>query len=82
VLSRSVIDSERTQMFARYSLVGALAAALGALASASPEVLTSLGISRLSALRAMFVSMPLSAWVALPSTRRFPLLQRQSRINP
>jgi len=55
VLSRSVADSERTQMFARYSLVGALAAALGALASASPEVLTSLGISRLSALRAMFV---------------------------
>ena len=55
VLSRSVVDSERTQMFARYSLVGALAAALGALASASPEFLTSLGISRLSALRAMFV---------------------------
>jgi MFS family permease len=55
VLSRSVVDSERTQMFARYSLVGALAAALGALASASPEVLTGLGISQLSALRAMFV---------------------------
>jgi len=42
-------------MFARYSLVGAFAAALGALASASPDVLSRLGISQLTALSAMFV---------------------------
>jgi MFS family permease len=55
VLSRSVSDAERTKMFARYSLVGALAAALGALASASPDLMASFGISQMTALRAMFV---------------------------
>ena len=55
VLSRSVSDAERTKMFARYGLVGASAAALGALASASPDLMASLGISRLTALRGMFV---------------------------
>jgi len=42
-------------MFARYGLVGASAAALGALASANPDLMASLGISQLTALRAMFV---------------------------
>lgn len=55
VISRSVADADRTRMFARYSLVGALAAAAGALLSASPEVLQGLGLSRLAALKAMFV---------------------------
>jgi MFS family permease len=55
VLSRSVSDAERTKMFARYSLVGALAAALGALASASPDFMASFGISQMTALSAMFV---------------------------
>jgi MFS family permease len=42
-------------MFARYGLVGALAAAAGSLAAASPDLLTTFGISRIDALRAMFV---------------------------
>ena len=42
-------------MFARYSLIGALAAAAGALASASPDWLTGLGVTRLAALRGMFI---------------------------
>jgi MFS family permease len=54
-LSHSVGDAERTRMFARYSLIGALAAAVGALAAASPDALATLGVSRLMALRAMFV---------------------------
>ena len=36
VLSRLVGDRERTAVFARYSLVGSLAAAVGALAAAAP----------------------------------------------
>ena len=36
VLAREVVDAERTKMFARYSLVGALASAVGALAAAAP----------------------------------------------
>ena len=54
-LSHAVADAERTRMFARYSLIGALAAAVGALAAASPDALATLGVSRLMALRAMFV---------------------------
>jgi predicted MFS family arabinose efflux permease len=47
---------ERTTLFARYSLAGALAAALGALAAGGPDWLaTHFGVARLSALRSMFV---------------------------
>ncbi|HEX6001513.1 MAG TPA: MFS transporter [Hyphomicrobiaceae bacterium] len=56
VLSRAVADTERTRMFARYSLIGALAAAVGALAAASPDALAVLGVSQLTALQAMFVA--------------------------
>lgn len=55
VLAREATDAERTRLFARYSLVGALAAAVGALAAATPEVLGSIGLDPLSALKAMFV---------------------------
>jgi len=55
VLSRSVTDRDRTKSFARYSLLGALAAAVGALAATSPDFLMAVGMSRLVALRAMFV---------------------------
>ena len=55
LLAGSVADAARTRMFAVYSLVGALAAALGSLAAASPEFLVTLGLTRLAALKAMFV---------------------------
>ncbi len=55
LLADSVADSERTRMFAFYSLIGALAAALGSLAAASPEYLVDLGLTRLAALKAMFL---------------------------
>ncbi|HEY5558521.1 MAG TPA: MFS transporter [Steroidobacteraceae bacterium] len=48
-------DAGRTRMFAIYGLTGAFAAALGSLAAGSPELLVSLGWTRLGALRAMFV---------------------------
>ncbi|MGH8713830.1 MAG: MFS transporter [Casimicrobiaceae bacterium] len=41
VLARSVPDSQRTSVFARYSLAGALVGAAGALAAAAPEMLGS-----------------------------------------
>src|SRR5215208_7127950 len=46
VLAGSASNVERTKIFARYSLVGALAAAAGSLAAASPELLSSIGVSR------------------------------------
>ncbi|MCB1554670.1 MAG: MFS transporter [Xanthomonadales bacterium] len=53
-LTREVVASRRTWMFAHYSLIGALAAALGAFAAAGPELLGSFGVERRAALRAMF----------------------------
>ncbi len=55
VLAREVADAERTRMFAHYSLLGALAGAVGALASATPDPLVPLGLDQWSAIKAMFV---------------------------
>ena len=49
-------SDERTTLFAHYSLAGALAAAVGALAAGAPDWLAAhYGIARLPALRGMFV---------------------------
>ena len=55
LLADSVADSRRTHMFAVYGLIGALAAALGSLAAASPEYLVDFGLTRIEALKAMFL---------------------------
>ena len=55
VLTRETSDKDRTHMFARYSLVGALAGAAGALAAATPEGLTHIGLPELSGIKAMFL---------------------------
>lgn len=55
VLADLASARHRTRMFARYSLAGALAAALGALAAGTPDLLLAAGWNRLTALRAMFV---------------------------
>jgi MFS family permease len=54
-LTSAVTDADRTKMFARYSLVGALAAAVGALAASAPDLLVRIGVDQLTALNAMFV---------------------------
>jgi hypothetical protein len=56
VLSREAGDRVRTAVFARYSIVGALVAAFGALAAAFPPTLAqATGISLRAALQAMFL---------------------------
>jgi MFS family permease len=54
VLTRETADAERTKAFARYSLVGGLASAGGALAAAMPELFTRMGWSELSGIKTMF----------------------------
>ncbi len=54
VLAGGARDADRTRLFALYSLVGALAAALGSLAAASPDLLVATGWTRIDALQAMF----------------------------
>jgi MFS family permease len=55
VLSREVSARARTDMFARYSLIGALSSAVGALAAATPDLVAAFGIGQLAALKGMFV---------------------------
>src|ERR1700716_4619494 len=54
VLTRETADAERTKAFGRYSLVGGLASAGGALAAAMPELFTRTDWSELSGIKAMF----------------------------
>ncbi|HZW73509.1 MAG TPA: MFS transporter, partial [Caldimonas sp.] len=56
LLAQSAADNERTALFARYSVVGALVGAVGALFAAAPELLSHMtGIGEKPALQAMFV---------------------------
>jgi MFS family permease len=56
VLSRLAGDRERTAVFARYSLVGSLSAAVGSLAAAAPAMITNIaGLSTRTSIQLMFV---------------------------
>lgn len=54
-LTSVVTDTSRTKMFARYSLVGALAAAVGALVAGAPDLLARIGVDKLTAMNVMFM---------------------------
>src|SRR3954467_722023 len=53
-LAQGASDKDRTHVFARYSLVGALSIAAGALAAAAPDWLVAWGMTKIGSLRAMF----------------------------
>ena len=55
-LAQAGEGADRTRIFARYSLVGALCGAVGALAAGLPDLLAAAGIDRLDALRGMFLA--------------------------
>jgi MFS family permease len=54
VLAKSATDERRTQVFARYSLIGALCTAAGSLAASVPDLLTARGAAPMAAFRWMF----------------------------
>jgi len=67
-------SQERTALFARYSLAGVLAAAVGALAAGIPDWLAAhAGMPRLQALRAMFVLYTAIGLLIWALYRRLPL---------
>lgn len=73
VLSQAVSNKERTKMFARYSLVGSLLGAFGALATALPSLLASgTGWPPRAAMQAMFVLYALLAVAAAMAYRGLP----------
>ena len=53
-LARGVPDEDRTRALARYSLIGALSMAAGALTAGLSDILVASGIERLAAFRLMF----------------------------
>ena len=53
-LAQRASDAERTHIFARYSLIGALSIAAGALAAGAPDLLVSSALGRIGALQVMF----------------------------
>lgn len=66
LLPQTVSDNERTALFARYSLVGSLVAALGALGAGLPEVaVRQTGVSLSQALDGMFLLYALLGFGAL-----------------
>jgi MFS family permease len=74
ILAHEAPDRERTRIFARYSLTGALANACGALAAAVPEFAAAHGWSRIGALAAMFY---LYAGLGIISTELYRRLPRR-----
>src|SRR5262249_16037748 len=72
MLSRGVADRERTRAVARYSLVGALTSAGGALAAATPDLLVPAGIGQLTAFKLMFYAYAALGLVAIGLYRRLP----------
>lgn len=82
VLTREVSDAARTRIFARYSLVGALAGAVGALAAALPDLMRPLGLEQLVALKAMFGLYALVGLLGGLVYARIPLHQPEGGRQP
>ncbi len=75
MLTRDVTDHDRTRAFARYSLIGAMSTAAGALSAAVPDVLVGAGIGRVTAFKLMFCGYGVLGLLAAALYRRL----RQSR---
>lgn len=88
VLSGAVAPVERTRAFASYSLIGALAGALGALAAATPDWIALAGVSRLDAIRIMFAAYAMLgilgglAYWRIPVSPRQPQAKRRPSLGP
>jgi MFS family permease len=85
LLTGASSDTSRTAVFARYSLVGALAAAVGALAAGAPEILAFVGIAEVDALRSAFllyVILGIACFLAYRSIPALPVADRRERHAP
>lgn len=72
LLARDIDSRDRTRAFARYSLIGAMAAAVGSLAAATPDLLAPLGADKLTTMRAMFYGYAALALLGAILYRRLP----------
>jgi MFS family permease len=72
LLARSIADEERTRAFARYSLVGALSMAAGALAAGITDILVARGLGNIAAFRLMFYLYAVLGLMAAAVYQRLP----------
>ena len=79
MLARGVADADRTRAFARYSLTGALATAAGSLAAATPDLLVTMGFTRIASFQAMFYAYAALGLVGAALYRQLPRVQAQDR---
>ena len=81
-LAEAAHGEARTTLFARYTLAGALFAALGSLAAGLPDLLRNLGWSQADALRVMFLLYALAGGLVWLLYRRIPEPAPHERVAP
>jgi len=81
-LAETAQGDARTTLFARYTFIGALCAAVGALATAIPHYLMEFGVAQLDALRAMFVFYGLTGLAIFFLYRALPNHQTHEQAVP
>jgi MFS family permease len=82
VISGAIEPARRTWAFARYSLIGALAGAVGALAAATPEWLAPLGIGTVAAIKLMFGFYALLGLLGALAYRRIAPMKKSQASAP
>jgi MFS family permease len=88
MLAHGAADQDRTRIFAHYSLIGAIATAIGALAAATPDGLILLGVDNVGALRAMFYLyaglglVSVALYQRLPRTETHDTAPRATALGP
>lgn len=81
-LAQAAQGDARTTLFARYTLAGALFAALGSLAAGVPDLLMGWGWGRVDALRVMFLFYALAGGMVWLLFRRIPEPAPHERLSP
>src|SRR5215471_2690954 len=81
-LAHQASDQDRTRVFARYSLIGALSIAAGALAAGAPDLLVSLGAGKIGALQAMFHVYAALGLIGAVFYSRFPRTEMKEETAP
>jgi MFS family permease len=87
-LAQGTSDKDRTHVFARYSLIGALSIAAGALSAGAPEILAARGMDKIAALQAMFYVyavlglIGVALYSCLPHTRVMETVPKPAALGP
>ena len=81
MLASNASDEERTHVFARYSLVGALSMAAGSLAAAAPDWLVHAGIDRIDAFKTMFYAYAALGLASAAAYRLLPHARMHERTS-